>query len=733
MSNRFSHPFLISTLTVLMCAATGMDAEAIGDKDGWSNDVRRGARFWIGDTGPTGPIFTGPHQYPFICTTVQNSLGQPLVDNPLGIGNAVFPEIGGTPDFTADPVGYSRFCSIPTRVDYLYYSTTRESFVPLADPGDVPPDAEKLDVAGQSVNFVVRLERGTINRFIYTIAMLAPHSETLQSPQTLNNDAWNGKLVYKFQGGIGIGRQQGSVSLSTSEALHYPSLKRGYAVAYSTGTRTGTHYNLRLAEETALMVKAHFWATYGKPRYTVGIGGSGGGVAQYVIGQNNPHVIDAAIPQSSYPDMITQTAYVADCELLERYFDSEYTLDRASRWGDWLDRGLIEGLSTSVVAFVDPWSFSPFAPAPGSSECINGWRGTIQSVINPAWTDERYLEALTLYRYPPEVIATIRWTHWNDLGNIYPQDEDGFAPNTWDNVGVQYGLRALRTGAITPQEFLDLNACVGGWKSPQEMMVGDYPWDPDADPATLDPWDQRNMNLSPSCKAGGPPAPRTEGSVTAMKAAYASGHVFQGKLDMPIVDIRFYREPILDMHHAQASFASRARMIDAKGHADNQIIWFAACDLDPVGLDDDCRYDPTGDALDVIDAWMTRLKGKSPRQVVRSKPAKAVDTCFGENGAVLYSGTDAWDGVVNDNPEGPCAAVFPIFSTSRIEAGGSVRDDVMKCALKPVAAALGDGTYGNIVFSVEQQQRLRAIFPVGVCDYSRPDVGKPRRMWRHKW
>ncbi|HZY04528.1 MAG TPA: DUF6351 family protein, partial [Anaeromyxobacteraceae bacterium] len=34
------------------------------------------ARFWIGDTGPTGPIFSGPQQYPFICTTFENGLGQ---------------------------------------------------------------------------------------------------------------------------------------------------------------------------------------------------------------------------------------------------------------------------------------------------------------------------------------------------------------------------------------------------------------------------------------------------------------------------------------------------------------------------------------------------------------------------------------------------------------------------------------------------------------------------------
>ena len=418
---------------------------------------------------------------------------------------------------------------------------------------------------------------------------------------------------------------------------------------------------------------------------------------------------------------------------MERYFDLEYTLDDASRWGSWLDRHFIEGLSTSDSAYVDPWSGSPFAPRPGSSACIKGWRGSVQLVLNPVWTDRRFLEALASYRYPPEVIASIKWTHWNDLGSIYPQDENGFALNTWDNVGVQYGLRALKAGAITTQEFLDINACVGGWKSQEEMVLGKYPWDPDADISTFDPWDQSNMNLSPSCKSGGPPAPRTRGSITAMRAAYRSGHVFEGRLDIPVFDIRHYLEPVLDMHHTQASFASRARMVEARGHADNQVIWFVACELDPIILKKNCPYDPTGDVLDIIDEWMSNHRCNFTGHVLKNKPAAAVDACFNEFGSVIYSGPDAWDGILNDNPDGQCATAFPISSTSRVQAGGSIKDDILKCALKPVTTALNDGTYGNAEVSDEQRRRLHAIFPSGVCDHSRPDVGKPRRSHRHKY
>ena len=100
-------------------------------------------------------------------------------------------------------------------------------------------------------------------------------------------------------------------------------LQMGYAVLYSTGTRTNTHYNLQLGGETAIMVKDRFVSAYAEPEYTVAVGGSGGAIQQYVYGQNHPGLLDAGVPQYSYPDMVTQTIHVGDCELLERWLDSK--------------------------------------------------------------------------------------------------------------------------------------------------------------------------------------------------------------------------------------------------------------------------------------------------------------------------------------------------------------------------------------------------------------------------
>lgn len=692
--------------------------------DSTANDLY----FWIGDTGPAGPVVSGPHQYPFICTTVENGLGQPRVDNQAGVGNAVFPEIKGVPDYNAEPVGYSAQCGLATRVEYFYYSTNSRKFVKLPAPTEVPPDVAIIKPDGKPMKFVVRLERGTINRFIYSVAMLAPFAESLARPDTLDNSAWNRRLVYKFQGGVGMGRWQGGFGLGKHDALYYEALERGYAVAYSTGNRTGTHYNLTLAQETAFMVKGHFVAVYGQPEYTVGIGGSGGAVQQYVLGQNSHQIIDAAIAQMSYPDMVTQTIYVADCELLERYFDEEYSRNPASRWGRWTERSLIEGMAANNLVYKMPWSLSPHAPSPGSSECVNGWRGQVPALFNPRWTYPQYQTALDLYRYPPQLAASTQWTYWNDLGNIYPQDEQGIAPNSWDNVGVQYGLRALLSGAIDQQEFLEINACVGGWKAPQDMAIGSYPWRFDADPSIVDPWDKFNMNLSASCRSG-QPAARTAGSIQAMRAAYASGQVFLGNLTIPVIDVRWYLDPVLDLHHALGSFSARARITNFLGHADNQLIWVVACShLDVAHGKKKCDYNPSGEALDLVAQWLHGKAANGVRVNPVDKPPTATDRCYAADGAILYAGAKVWNGILDDKPAGSCTKEFPVYATARIVAGDSMRGDVFKCALQSIDDAIARGVYGGVRFDSRQLAWLAKIFPTGVCDYQKPDQGKPAEV-----
>ena len=310
----------------------------------------------------------------------------------------------------------------------------------------------------------------------------------------------------------------------------------------------------------------------------------------------------------------------------------------------------------------------------------------------------------------------MEWTHWADLVNIYGLGPDGFARSPWDNVGVQYGLEAVRTGVITPAEFLRLNALVGGWKPSSEMQTEGFPFAGSFSPANFDPWSSRNMNLSPD--GGVTPAPRTEGNLDAMHAAYQSGMVFDGDIDIPIIDWRHYLEHELDMHHSHQSFATRQRMLDVDGDAGNQVIWFT--DARPA-----VAFDQTPMAFAVIDQWMANIEAHPERTVAENRPPAAVDSCFATNGNLIASGDDVWNGILDDEQAGACTHQFEIYSSSRRQAGGPYRGGVFKCQLQPVAEAIAAGAYGAWVPTAEETARLQQTFPTGVCDWTQPDVGRP--------
>jgi hypothetical protein len=638
----------------------------------------------------TGPIFSGPHQSPFVCKTNQaqpplgDSLGEPLVDNQAGDGFRVLAADGST-------AGWSRDCSANTVVDFLY-RTTAGTWKALTAPGRPADVATTTTLDGRTVDFIVRRERGTINRFLYSYAMLAP-----QGSAPTDTSLWNRRLVYAFDGGVAIGHSQGTLG---SSSVDPELLGLGYAIVHSSGTRTSVHYNLQLGGETALMTKERFVEHYGVPRYTVGVGGSGGAIQQYVYGQNHPGLLDAGIPVQSYPDMTTQTIHVGDCELLEYYMD---VTDAANpKWRDWNNREWLIGLNGN------PAFPNPYTGQPGSDECVNGWRGLTPLALNPLYGTA----GAGAERMDPAVMAAVKWTHWDDARNVYGVKPDGYARSPWDNVGVQYGLQALRDGKLTPAEFLDLNAKVGTWKEAEDMVQEGQPFLPTGG---FDPWSSRNMRLSPD--NGVTPAPRRTGDTIAMRNAYRDGLYFDGDIDIPLLDVRPYLEEVLDMHNSHQSFAARQRMLDHDGNASNQAIWFW-------GQQGGSRL-LLGKAFAVIDQWMDNLERRPQRGVAGNPPAEAADAGLTATGETIAAGPDVWNGILDHRPDGPCTRAYPLHSTSRIVAGGPLRGGVYKCALQPVWWAILRGVYGCWRPSAAERDRLEQIFPTGVCDYTRPDVGRP--------
>ncbi len=649
----------------------------------------------LGETGPVLPLFSGPIHYPFICMTEESGLGEPLIDNQNKWGTPVFKT--NTDRLKHSSIaGYSKDCSIKTA--FNVYKVDSANTISKFNP----------ETQLETGEYLVRVEYGVINRYIYLIAMPITLDEI--NTRTAASQ-WNKKLIYQFTGGAGIGFRQGTMKPEKLIKRRLEQLKAGYAVVASGANRTSYTYNMLLSEDTARRLKAHFVSLYNEPEYTVGVGGSGGGLAQYLMAQNAPGLIDGALPLYSYPDMVSQTLYALDCDLFNSFYSFK-TSD--SFWQNWDNRVVVEGLNTKSGEPHPSALFQPInqilkAQKPifpeGNSECINGWFGLYAFIHNPkqGWLRDYVSD---------KIESNVQWNYWQDLVNIYGRDRQGFARHLWGNEGVQYGLKSLINQQLTIEQFIELNKKIGSWKHNAEMQPEQILKLPLADTKIwLSLWG--NHNITQVDKQSGI-APRLQTDPLAVERAYRYGQIFAGLADIPIIDVRHYLEDKLDMHHASASFNSRARMQQTQGHSDNQIIWIA-----------DKNYNPVVLAFEKMDKWLMQIKaGKS---LLAAKPKNLEDQCFDRDGEIIASGQNVWDGEWNRKPEGACTQQFKIYQNSRIIAGDSWKTNTFDCARVPVEQAIEQGVYGQLDISPYLKE-LQVIFPTGVCDYTQPDQAKPDNL-----
>lgn len=636
-----------------------------------------------GEVGPAEPLFAGSKQYPFLCQTYESGLGQPIIDNQQGIGTPVFAEndLGMLQDRI---VGYSKDCGLPTQLQY--YSSNNDQprkfqqhFRPIAD------------------DLLVRVETGTINRFVY--ALLMP-TTNLDRPEAADLSQWNGRAIYHFKGAIGIGFQQGRTRLRRLLRDMRPALEKGYAILFSTGTETDNLYNITLQEDTALRVKRQFIGRFGEPLYTIGFGDSGGGLQQYLLGQNRPGLIDGGVAIIAYPDMVTQISYGLDCELMEYYFD--HLADDKEFWRSAKHRHYVQGLAYNDqlqprVEYLNTIASSmrlEFPPRPiGATECNYAWRGSTALINNPKFNSH-------YSRYAKAVNDTTFWTHWQDNRDVYGTDSDGRAPVPSSNVGVQYGLNAWVEGQISAEHFFDINQKIGSWKAQAEMQL-ERLWLVSGDDSLQRYSPYGEMNMTHNGKAMDL-APRRQGSLSAAQAAYNSGNVFIGQLDIPIIDVRPYRDPQLDIHHSWSAISARARIQKANNNQRQlQTIWIT-----------DPSYDARWDALEAMERWLDSGIHQTPEQI----PDYADDRCLDAQGELIASGADVWNGDWNRQPDGRCTEQFPFFQSSRQVAGDDARASTLFCHLRPVSAAIDSGLYYPMDARPFKAQ-LESTFPNGVCDY----------------
>ena len=458
--------------------------------------------------------------------------------------------------------------------------------------------------AGLTVPYIVRVERGTINRGIYDIAVLFDPSKpwAALSPQA----QWNGKVVYTFGASTGQPRLQ---FRSAQNWADNAALSRGFMVVDNSLTDSFSNSNRVLNAETLMMMKEHIADTYGEITYTLGNGCSGGSIQQNTAASIYPGLLDGIQPSCDYPDSITTGLEVGDCVLLVNFYAGPEWAALMSRPHAGADqcqedrdqRPARPSRLPVVEQRVRPQQQAGQLRAgagrqPDDRRGGAGRRAAQQlpaarrAGLRPGDQSERH----ALRRRRPRHLR---------LGH-----DDRHRPGslralqTGDNVGIQYGLNALLAGAITPEEFVTLNEKIGGF---------------DAD-----------SNRT---------AARTTADSAALSIAYRAGIVASGANlgKLPIIDSRGYDEQ--GIHYIWRSFAERARIDAANGgNHGNQVMWRYGTALLPSTAAQVAAV--TLNSLLVMDTWLSNLTVSAPKEtinsartqaaVIQAKPATAFDLCY---------------------------------------------------------------------------------------------------------
>ncbi len=279
-------------------------------------------------------------------------------------------------------------------------------------------------------------------------------------------------------------------------------------------------------------------------------------------------------------------------------------------------------------------------------------------------------------RYDPGTNPTgARPTVFDAARNLYGVDPTtGYALRPFDNAGVQYGLNALNAGIITPKQFLGLNERIGGV--------------------------DHDSNYTRA---------RTIGDALAIRRAYQAGLTLGangGLKSIPIFDNAQTNETG-GYHYGWFHFAVRDRIREANsGSSENFVMW---------------RSNNPGAAQALFDRWMDSYKRDSSNdpqrtKVLRAKPADFVEGCYDKSTPPVFIAEHL---LFSAKPVSRCSEFYPVYSNPRREAGGPLSGNTLKCQLKPV-----DTRDYTVQFSPDDLARLKAIFPGGVCDFTRPGVNQ---------
>lgn len=639
-----------------------------------------------------GPVLLGSQTTPWICAT------------PVPV-----PESGRTPASNAS--GLTTFavdaqCNIATEYKLFYRTTTAGCSNALPDPsppappptdncfkpytvGSTPPDlATTTTTTGLTVPYIVRVERGTLNRGIFDIAVLfdpaRPWTALAPQPQ------WNGKVVYSFGASTGQPRLQ---FRSEQNWADDSALSRGFMVVDNSLTDSLYNSNRILVSETLMMMKELIVDSYGEIKYTLGNGCSGGSIQQNTAASTFPGLLDGIQPSCDYPDSITTGLEVSDCVLLVNFYAGpDWAALMAGR-----TQAQINAKKTAINGHLDQLGCHSWNNSFGFNNKPGNYVQTLvinpEGAIAPVGAPRNNCRLPAALVYDPATNPTGTRCGDPDLAAAVWGTTAGLAPGstralqTGDNVGIQYGLNALLAGAITPEEFVTLNEKIGGTDADSNRITA-----------------------------------RTTADRQALPIAYRAGILSSGKNlgKVPIIDSRGYDEQ--GIHYIWRSFSERAR-INAANHGNhgNQVMWRYGTGLLPATPQQFAAV--TLRSFLTMDIWLSTLLVSAPKatlnsvrnqaQVIAAKPASAFDLCY-------LTGDDTFSTPVTDMARCDADPRLMRHASPRQVAGGSLAENILKCQLKPLHAS----DYAPITFSGTQLARLHAAFPEGVCDWSRPGVGQ---------
>jgi hypothetical protein len=576
-----------------------------------------------------GPVFSGAQVQPWACTTDRNGLGPPV-------------------DAQCNAAAVQRWRYRKTSGSFADYNLQ-------SPPSDV---AMTTTDQGEVVPYIFLLETGAMNRGIYRFTMLADPAVPLEPWN--HPRGWNGGVYYKFGPSCGTVYSQGDPIEGVED--NRP-LSKGYAVATSSLSVLGSNCNTVTSAESLMMLQERMVELFGPISHTRGKGGSGGSIGQFVTASGYPGLLQGLNVDLAFEDVWTTLTEVADCHLLVNYF----TQKAPHLWPDARAQALVTGHQSVSSCAVWEASFAPLLnPARGC-----GAGAAYEPATNPAGCRSTIqdMQVNVLGRRPPEV-----WTAAERAAGF------GFAELPYDNTGRLYGLNALRSGDITPEQFVDLNTHIGG--------------------LTID---------------GGFSSQRNAADPRVVETLYRAGLVSSGETlkQVPIIDVRaFYGNA--EIHTNFHSYAMRQRLVNAQGNHGNQSIWalYEVPNLPSVA-------GPQSFAL--MSQWLHAIDADASDEpievkIARNRPAGAEDSCLI---------TDQKDANMSR-----CVG-FTYYGDPLTASGGPASNDVIKCALQPLPNVWpANGSFGPIPFTptvgpvLGQWDRLRAAFPDGVCDFGRPGIGQ---------